>query len=66
MYRTDPYEGMLADTISLRGDRGDIINAYFARPLGPGPYPGIVLIHHLPGWDESRDGISRANGEVSR
>ncbi|MYI82691.1 MAG: dienelactone hydrolase family protein, partial [Chloroflexi bacterium] len=21
-------------------------------PLGEGPFPGVVLIHHLPGWDE--------------
>ena len=21
-------------------------------PTGPGPFPGIVLIHHMPGWDE--------------
>ena len=30
----------------------DTINAYLSRPMGPGPYPGIVLVHHLPGWDE--------------
>jgi carboxymethylenebutenolidase len=36
----------------MKGYNGDVINAYFARPLGPGPYPGIVLIHHAPGWDE--------------
>jgi hypothetical protein len=29
-----------------------IINAYFARPLGSGPFPGVVLIYHAPGWDE--------------
>ena len=52
MYETNMYEGMLAETISVRGANGDLINAYFARPLGPGPYPGMVLIHHLPGWDE--------------
>ncbi len=52
MYRTDMYEGMLAETVTLQGARGDTINAYFARPLGPGPFPGMVLIHHLPGWDE--------------
>ena len=51
-YRTDVYEGMLAETVMMRGHSGDAINAYFARPLGPGPYPGIVLIHHAPGWDE--------------
>ena len=52
MYQTNSYEGMLAETITVRGAHGDFINAYFARPLGPGPWPGMVLIHHLPGWDE--------------
>ncbi len=51
-YRTNDYEGMLAETIAVRSSKGDFINAYCARPLGPGPFPGVVLIHHLPGWDE--------------
>ena len=46
------YEGMLAETVVMNGYNGDVINAYFARPLGPGPFPGIVLINHMPGWDE--------------
>ncbi|MCX6065347.1 MAG: dienelactone hydrolase family protein [Chloroflexi bacterium] len=52
MYQTDTYEGILAETVSLRGTNGDTINTYFARPLGPGPFAGIVLAHHMPGWDE--------------
>ncbi len=52
MYTTDMYEGMIAETITLEGHKGDNINAYFARPLGPGPFPGVVLVHHIPGWDE--------------
>ena len=52
MYQTDMYEGMVAETITMHGANGDVINAYFARPLGAGPFPGVVLIHHLPGWDE--------------
>ena len=52
MYETNMYEGMLAETISVGGHGGDTINAYFARPLGAGPFPGVVLIHHMPGWDE--------------
>jgi carboxymethylenebutenolidase len=52
MYQTHMYEGMLAETTTLHGNRGEVINAYFARPLGAGPFPGIVVIHHLPGWDE--------------
>jgi carboxymethylenebutenolidase len=52
MYQTNHYEGMLAETVTLHGAHGDMINAYFARPLGPGPHPAVILIHHLPGWDE--------------
>ena len=52
MYQTNTYEGMLAETTIIRGHKGDAINAYLARPLGPGPFPGMVLIHHNPGWDE--------------
>ena len=52
MYKTNMYEGMLAETVTMPGANGDLINAYFARPLGPGPYPGMVIIHHMPGWDE--------------
>ena len=22
-----------------------------ARPKGAGPFPGIVLVHHVPGWE---------------
>jgi carboxymethylenebutenolidase len=51
-FRTDRYEGMLAETVSFAGHSGDVVNAYFARPLGPGPFPGIVLVHHMPGGDE--------------
>jgi carboxymethylenebutenolidase len=52
MYETSDYEGMLAETVILSGANGDMINAYYARPLGPGPFPGMVVIHHMPGWDE--------------
>ena len=52
MLRTDVYEGLLAETVTLAGANGDWINAYLARPLGPGPFPAMVLAHHMPGWDE--------------
>jgi carboxymethylenebutenolidase len=52
MYTTDMYEGMIAETVTIRGANNDTINAYYARPLGPGPFPGMVIIHHMPGWDE--------------
>ena len=53
------YDGMLAETIRLRGDGDDHIDAYFARPLGPGPYGGVVVIHHMPGFDEATKEITR-------
>ncbi len=53
------YEGMLAETVTLSGHNGDIIDAYFARPLGQGPFPSVVVIHHMPGWDESSKEIAR-------
>lgn len=46
------YEGMIAETISVAGNNGDNIAAYSARPLGSGPFPSVVVIHHMPGWDE--------------
>ncbi len=52
MYTTDMYEGLLAETVTVTGANGDQINAYMARPLGAGPFPALVLAHHMPGWDE--------------
>lgn len=52
MYTTDQFEGMIAGTITIKGHNEESINAYFARPEGAGPFPAIVLMHHLPGWDE--------------
>ena len=50
--RTDATVGMTCEYVTLPGHNGDQINAYVARPAGPGPFPGMVLIHHMPGWDE--------------
>ncbi|HSG43726.1 MAG TPA: dienelactone hydrolase family protein [Anaerolineales bacterium] len=52
MYTTDMYEGITAETVIIPGANGDMIHAYYARPIGPGPYPAMVLAHHMPGWDE--------------
>ena len=50
--RTDAYSGLIAETISFRGHEGKDIHAWWSRPIGAGPHPGIVLIPHMPGWDE--------------
>lgn len=52
MYTTDQYEGMIAETTAIHSDNGESILAYFARPTGPGPFPGVVLTHHAPGWSD--------------
>jgi carboxymethylenebutenolidase len=46
------YEGMIAETIAINGDKDEPISAY-VRPLGPGPFPGIVLLHHTTGKDST-------------
>jgi carboxymethylenebutenolidase len=53
------YEGLVAETVSITGHGGDRILAYLARPLGAGPYPGVLVIHHMPGWDEGSKEITR-------
>ena len=52
MASTDQYEGMVAETVTVTGHGGDVVHAYYARPTGPGPFPGVVVLHHMPGWDE--------------
>jgi carboxymethylenebutenolidase len=46
------YRGMIAEMVSFKAHNGDTGEAYYARPSGPGPFPGVVLIHHMPGWDD--------------
>jgi carboxymethylenebutenolidase len=46
------YDAMLAETVTIRGDGGEEIEAYLARPMRQGPLGGVVVIHHMPGYDE--------------
>jgi carboxymethylenebutenolidase len=46
------YEGQLAEMVKFQGHKGDRGDAYYARPTRSGRFPGMVVIHHLPGWDE--------------
>ena len=43
---------MTCENVTIKGDKGTPITAYTAKPSGPGPFPGVVLVHHLPGWSE--------------
>ena len=51
-FDTGNNDSMTAEVINLKGNNGDTVNAYFVRPTAEGRYPAIVLVHHLPGWDE--------------
>jgi carboxymethylenebutenolidase len=53
------YQGLLAETVTITGYNDDEIGAYLARPLGPGPFPGVLVIHHAPGWDAASKEIAR-------
>jgi carboxymethylenebutenolidase len=44
-------DALTAETIRIHGHGGDEIDAYLARPMGDGPFGGVVVIHHMPGWD---------------
>ena len=46
------YRGMTCENVTLKSGDGAAVTAYVAKPSGPGPFPGVVLIHHLPGWDD--------------
>ncbi len=51
-FETDDHLGISAETTTFGGGAGDEIHAYVVRPLSDAPVPGIVLVHHMPGWDE--------------
>jgi carboxymethylenebutenolidase len=53
------YEGLLAETSSFLGDGGVLLRAYLARPLGAGPYPGVIVIHEAFGLVEHTKEIVR-------
>jgi carboxymethylenebutenolidase len=52
-------DAIQAETITITGHEGDEIEAYFARPLGDGPHPSVVVIHHMPGYDRATKEITR-------
>jgi carboxymethylenebutenolidase len=53
------YDALLAETITIHGHEGHEIEAYSARPLQAGPIGGVVVIHHMPGYDQSSKEIVR-------
>lgn len=52
-------ENLTARTIRISGDGGDEIEAYEARPDEEGRKGGVVVIHHMPGYDRETKEIVR-------
>jgi carboxymethylenebutenolidase len=52
-------DSMLSETVMITGHGGDEIEAYSARPLDETPRGGVVVIHHMPGYDAGTKEITR-------
>jgi carboxymethylenebutenolidase len=55
---------MTTRTIRIDGAGGDEVEAYLATPEGDGPRGGVVVIHHLPGYDRGMKEITRRFAEL--
>lgn len=51
-FSTDDLGGITTEVVTYAAGNGDPVHAYVARPTGDAPAPGIIAVHHLPGWDE--------------
>src|SRR6201994_2795291 len=52
-------DALLAETVMITGHNGDTIEAYSARALDESPRGGVVVIHHMPGYDPQTKEIAR-------
>jgi carboxymethylenebutenolidase len=57
-------DSMRAETVLMPGDGGDDVEAYLVRPDEPVPRGGVVVIHHLPGYDRGTKEITRRFAEL--
>lgn len=55
---------MTAETIRITGHGGDEVEAYAARPAEDGSRGGVVVIHHMPGYDRGTKEIVRRFAEL--
>ncbi|WP_034091040.1 dienelactone hydrolase family protein [Streptacidiphilus albus] len=44
---------VLSETVTITGDGGAQLEAYSATPLDRTPRGGVVVIHHMPGYDKA-------------
>src|SRR6201996_5106061 len=53
------YDALFAESIAVTGHNPAAIEAYSARPLDSTPRGGVVVIHHMPGYDIQTKEIAR-------
>src|SRR5947208_2784386 len=57
-------DSMKTETIRITGHGGDEVEAYLARPAEAGSRGGVVVIHHMPGYDRATKEIARRFAEL--
>jgi carboxymethylenebutenolidase len=57
-------DSLRAQTIRIGGHGGDEIEAYLASPVVDGSRGGVIVIHHLPGYDRATKEIVRRFAEL--
>jgi carboxymethylenebutenolidase len=57
-------DSMTTRTVMIKGHDGDEVEAYLARPEGEGPRGGMIVIHHMPGYDRGTKEIVRRFAEL--
>src|SRR6195952_1762955 len=57
-------DSMTTKTVMIAGDGGDQVQAYLAIPDAPAERGGVVVIHHLPGYDRGTKEITRRFAEL--
>jgi carboxymethylenebutenolidase len=52
-------DALQAGTVTITGHGDDPVEAYAAQPLDGAPAAGVVVIHHMPGFDAATKEITR-------
>jgi len=52
-------DAMRAETVTITGGGGDAVEAYLAQPTDRSSVGGVVVIHHMPGFDAATKEITR-------
>jgi len=55
---------LTAHTIKITGQDGDDLEAYVATPKSDGSRGGVIVIHHMPGYDRATKEIARRFAEL--